>query len=161
MAVQLTDEQGDVELDARRLVAVARYVLQAQRIPADMDVGVLLVDIEAITALNEAHMGVKGPTDVLAFPIDEPGTTPPDVPAVLGDVVVCPAIAHEQAVEHGRSPSGEVDYLLVHGLLHLMGMDHAESVAQAEMFGLTDDLLTSFETSHGADGTLPDPGPVP
>lgn len=149
MPVQLTDEQDDTAVDGHRLLRLAQHVLDTQRIPADMDVGILLVDRDAIAALNESHMDKQGPTDVLAFPIDEPGTTPPDMPAVLGDVVVCPAVAHDQAEQFGRTPAGEVDHLLVHGLLHLVGMDHAEPLERDEMFGLTDELLASFEPEAG------------
>lgn len=144
MAVQLTDEQTAVAVDGRELVALARHVLREQRIPSDMDVGVLLVDTDTIAGLNEAHMATQGPTDVLAFPIDEPGTTPPGIPAVLGDVVVCPQVAYDQAPQFGRSGPQEVRFLLVHGLLHLMGLDHDTPPAQREMFGLTDQLLASF-----------------
>lgn len=143
-SVQLTDEQSQVEVDGPRLVALARHVLHVRRVPPDMHTGILLVDRDTIASLNEAHMGVSGPTDVLAFPIDQPGTVEPDVPAVLGDVVVCPAVAHEQAARLGRSPQAEVEYLLVHGVLHLLGMDHADDEERDAMFGLTDDLLTSF-----------------
>ncbi len=144
MAVQLTDEQTAVTVDGRELVALARHVLAQQRIPSDMDVGILLVDRATIAGLNEAHMAKDGPTDVLAFPIDEPGTTPPGIPAVLGDVVVCPQVAHDQAAQFSRTGPQEVRFLLVHGMLHLMGMDHDNAAAEREMFGLTDELLASF-----------------
>jgi probable rRNA maturation factor len=78
---------------------------------------------------------------VLAFPIDEPGESPPAGPAILGDVVLCPAVAHRQAAERGGSPHAELQLLTVHGLLHLLGMDHAEPDEEREMFALTDRLL--------------------
>lgn len=144
MAVQLTDEQTAVTVDGQELVRLARFVLAERRIPPDMDVGILLVDVSTITGLNAAHMDKDGPTDVLAFPIDEPGTTPPGIPAVLGDIVLCPEVAHGQAAEFGRSGPDEVRLLVVHGLLHLMGMDHDSPSAELEMFGLTDRLLAGF-----------------
>lgn len=151
MTVELVDEQDDVEVDHERLVGLARHVLDAQRVPADMVTTLLLVDAVTIAGLNRAHMGKEGPTDVLAFPIDEPGATPPDVPAVLGDVVLCPAVAHEQAAGLGRTGHDEVAMLVVHGILHLLGMDHADPVQEAEMFGRTDELLASW------DGVAPGP----
>lgn len=141
MAVHLTDEQSDVDVDAPSLVRLARFVLDDRKVPDDMEVSVLLVDSATIATLNEVHMGKSGPTDVLAFPIDEPGTTPPDVPAVLGDVVVCPEVAHKQAGDFDRSGRQEVELLVVHGLLHLLGMDHSDPGQEARMFGLTDRLL--------------------
>ncbi len=143
MAVFLADEQ-DRPVDGEQLVALARHVLAEQRVPEDMEVSLLLVDVDTIAELNAEHLGTTGPTDVLAFPIDRPGEALPDVPAVLGDVVLCPAIAEAQAPTLGRSPAAELRLLTVHGLLHLLGMDHAEQAAEREMFALTDQLLASF-----------------
>ncbi|TVP71227.1 MAG: rRNA maturation RNase YbeY [Nitriliruptor sp.] len=140
MAVYLADEQADA-VDAEDLLDLARFVLAAQRVPPEMEVALLLVDRDTIAQLNATHMGRTGPTDVLAFPIDEPGETPPDVPSVLGDVVLCPAIATEQAPRFDRSAHEELRLLTVHGLLHLLGMDHATSEEEREMFALTDRLL--------------------
>lgn len=144
MAVYLADEQSD-PVDGADLVDLARHVLATRRIPEDMEVALLLVDRDTITRLNATHMGQTGPTDVLAFPIDEPGESPPDVPSVLGDVVLCPAVATEQAAGLGRSPREELRLLTVHGLLHLLGMDHATPEEEREMFALTDALLASHD----------------
>ncbi len=143
MAVFLADEQH-LTVDTDDLVALARHVLQAERVPEDMEVALLLVDEESISALNEQHLGHEGPTDVLAFPIDQPGETPPDVPAILGDVVLCPAVASAQAPRFGRGTHDELRMLTVHGLLHLLGMDHADEAEERAMFGRTDELLASF-----------------
>jgi hypothetical protein len=94
--VFVADEQ-DRPVDTDDLVALTQHVLTSQRVPEDMQVSVLLVDEDTITALNEQHLDGHGPTDVLAFPLDEPGETPTGVPAVLGDVVLCPAVAARQA----------------------------------------------------------------
>lgn len=155
MPVQVTDEQTEISVDGHELLALARHVLTAQRIPEDMDVGILLVDRPTIAGLNEAHMGKQGPTDVLAFPIDEPGMTPPGIPAVLGDIVVCPEVAHDQAASLDRSGCDELRMLVVHGLLHLMGMDHDNPGAQREMFGLTDTLLAGFRDGRDAGQAQP------
>lgn len=145
MAVFLSDEQSR-EVDSDDLLALTRHVLATQRVPEDMEVSILLVDEDTIAALNTQHMGKDGPTDVLAFPIDEPGETPPDQPAVLGDVVLCPAVCAAQAPAFSRSEHEELQVLTVHGLLHLLGMDHADPVQEAEMFGLTDDLLAAYRS---------------
>jgi len=141
--VLLADEQ-DVDVDADDLVALAQHVLAERRVPDDMEVALLLVDEGAIAALNSRHLGHEGPTDVLAFPIDEPGESPPAGPAILGDVVLCPAVAHRQAADRGLAPHAELQLLTVHGLLHLLGMDHAEPEEERAMFALTDRLLAAY-----------------
>lgn len=148
MPVFIADEQ-DLEADADDLLALARHVVEQQRIPADMEVSILLVDADTMATMNEKHLGKSGPTDVLAFPIDEPGESPPDTPAILGDVVVCPAVAYEQAQRLARTPQQELRLLTVHGILHLTGMDHADAAAERAMFGLTDRLLASYSGDHG------------
>ncbi|MFO7776745.1 MAG: rRNA maturation RNase YbeY [Nitriliruptoraceae bacterium] len=148
MAVYLADEQS-APVDGEDLVDLARHVLASQRVPEDMEVALLLVDRETITRLNATHMGQTGPTDVLAFPIDEPGESPPDAPSILGDVVLCPVVASEQAPEFGRSPREELRLLTVHGLLHLLGWDHATPQEERDMFALTDALLASHEREVG------------
>ncbi|MCC5949184.1 MAG: rRNA maturation RNase YbeY [Nitriliruptoraceae bacterium] len=158
MAVFLADEQSD-PVDTDDLLALARHVLGAMKVPEDMEVSLLLVDEPTIAALNAEHLGKSGPTDVLAFPIDAPGETVPDIPAILGDVVLCPAVATAQAPSFGRAPHDELRLLTVHGLLHLLGMDHAEPAEERAMFALTDELLASSRTrpsspdDQGRDGS--------
>jgi probable rRNA maturation factor len=148
MPVFLADEQ-DVDADGDDLVAVARHVAAARGVPDDMELSLLLVDARTIAELNEQHLGKAGPTDVLAFPIDEPGEADPDEPAILGDVVLCPEVAGEQASTFGRTPQQELRLLTVHGILHLLGMDHAEPEEEREMFALTDELLASYDGVGG------------
>jgi len=140
MPVFLADEQ-DLDVDVDDLIGLADRVLTEQRVPPDMEVALLLVDESTISGLNAKHLGHEGPTDVLAFPIDEPGESPPAGPAILGDVILCPAVAHRQAAERGGAPHAELQLLTVHGLLHLLGMDHADPDEEREMFALTDRLL--------------------
>jgi probable rRNA maturation factor len=142
MPVFLDDQQG-LEVDADDLVDLAEFVLDQRRVPSTMEVALLLVDEDVIAELNAEHMGSDAPTDVLAFPIDLPGETPDGEPAILGDVVLCPAVAARQAAERGHTTRDEVRLLAVHGLLHLLGMDHAEPDEERAMFGLTDELLAA------------------
>jgi probable rRNA maturation factor len=142
-AVFLADEQ-ERPVDAARLRDLAAHVLADRRVPAAMEVNVLLVERDAMTELNVQHMGGNGPTDVLAFPMDLPGEAVGDAPAILGDVVLCPDVAAHQAPEHGASEAAELELLLVHGILHLLGHDHAEEEERREMFGLTDRILADF-----------------
>jgi probable rRNA maturation factor len=147
--VTVVDEQ-DIPVDAARLAALAQHVLTALEVPGELELAVTCVTVEAMTALNTEHMGSMGPTDVLAFPIDAPADVTPGVPGLLGDVVLCPAIAHSQAVDHDRGPTDEIELLLVHGILHLLGHDHAGADERRVMFSLTDDLLRAFGTAPGA-----------
>lgn len=143
MAVFVADEQ-DRPVDTDDLAQLARHVLDRRRVPREMELSVLLVDEETIASLNRHHLGGSGATDVLAFPIDEPGESPAAGPAVLGDVVLCPAVAARQAEERGGETHAEIQLLTVHGILHLLGMDHAEPDEERAMSALTDELLASY-----------------
>ena len=129
--------------------------------PADTEMSLLFVDMTTISELNERFLGGSGPTDVLAFPIDDdhipsgrqpdsggrgPGapTDPADPPVVLGDVVVCPLVAQRQAPEHAGTLDDELALLVVHGVLHLLNYDHAEEQETAVMQGRERELLAKF-----------------
>jgi probable rRNA maturation factor len=143
MAVFVADEQS-VPTDSDRLRRLAIYVLAEQRVPKAMELSVICVESDVIAELNVIHMDKVGPTDVLAFPMDLPGETRPGEQAILGDVVLCPHVAAEQAPAHGTTVEAEMDLLLVHGILHLLGWDHVEPAEREAMFGLTDRLLAGF-----------------
>jgi len=135
-------------------------VLAARGVKGETEVSLLFVDEDAMAALNQQFLGKSGPTDVLSFPIeDEPGPTgrSPDLggsgPGVspdegtltlLGDVVICPAVAAANAVEHEVSLDDEVALLVVHGLLHLLGLDHEEEAEAERMEALEQELLTRY-----------------
>jgi probable rRNA maturation factor len=121
------DEQDDVALDVERWTELARAVLLAEGVTGELTV--TFVDREEIAALNVEHMGTPGPTDVLSFPLDAGdgvGAAQPGVPVLLGDVVVCPAVAADQAAEHAGTLDDELALLVVHGVLHVLGHDHAD-----------------------------------
>lgn len=141
MAVFLADEQTAHPVDGDRLVRLAQHVLADRGVPPAMELSILLVDAATMAELNEHHMGSSGPTDVLAFPMDMPGETPVEEPAILGDVVICPEVA---AGQRSADPEAEMEVLVVHGILHLLGHDHATPPETRAMFGLTDRLLRSF-----------------
>lgn len=147
MAVFLADEQTH-PVDGDRLARLTRFVLADQRVPDAMEVSVLFVDRTTMAELNAHHMGVDGPTDVLAFPIDMPGENRAGEAAILGDVVLCPEVAAEQSGPHGTQPDTEMELLVVHGLLHLLGHDHVEDDERVRMFSLTDRLLAEFRTAE-------------
>ena len=147
--IDLNNESG-VEVDEQRLVRLARFTLDQLRIHPQAELSILLVDEATMGEYHQRFMDLPGPTDVLSFPMDElrppaDGDEPPL--GLLGDVVLCPAVTAAQAAENGRTPEGEADYLLVHGLLHLLGYDHAEPDEKAVMFGLNDRLVAAWEAT--------------
>lgn len=126
--IEVTEEQRSVAVDVPRLIGTACRVLSAEGVPFGAFVGVRLVEPEVISELNESYTGRRGPTDVLSFPIDGPEllrSAPPDgTPAIVGDLVICPKVAEENARSAGHDVSAELDLLVVHGLLHLLGWSH-------------------------------------
>ena len=154
MSVEVANESG-ATLDETALVAMARHVLDEMGVNPLAELSVLLVDVESMTALHERWMGEPGPTDVLAFPMDELDTArgPDDHepgPALLGDVVLCPEVARRQAAAAGHSLADELHLLCTHGVLHLLGYDHAEPEEEREMFALQARLLDSWRAGHRA-----------
>jgi probable rRNA maturation factor len=163
VSIDIANESG-VGVDEVALAAIARCVLDEMRIHPLAELSVLVVDEKAMAELHERWMGEPGPTDVLAFPMDE--LRPPHLggvnagragaeepgpdPGLLGDVVLCPQVAAAQARDTGHSTQDELEMLAVHGLLHLLGYDHAEPDERAEMFGLQDRLLSSWRASRAA-----------
>lgn len=141
------DEQRDFSVDLARWQTLAVEVLRSEGVRGLCELSLLFVGEREMAELNELHMGKPGPTDVLAFPIDAdevemvlhgqppsraPDRSPPDpgdMPLLLGDVVLCPAVAHRQAPEHAGTPDDELALLVVHGILHVLGYDHDEPAA--------------------------------
>ncbi|GGL84416.1 rRNA maturation RNase YbeY [Nakamurella endophytica] len=145
MSVEVANESG-VEVDEAGLVAVSRFALDQLGINPLAELSVLLLDVPAMTELHVKWMDEPGPTDVMSFPMDELDTARhPDQsgpgPALLGDVVLCPAVAVEQAAQAGHGLDDELDLLTVHGILHLLGFDHAEPAEEREMFRRQTELL--------------------
>jgi probable rRNA maturation factor len=117
---------------------------------------VTAVDEATIAELNLRWMEKDGPTDVLAFPMDEssvdhgPSESNGGEPALLGDIVLAPDVAAKQAVTAGHSTADELHLLTVHGVLHLLGYDHAEPEEEREMFALQNRLLESWRAVRGS-----------
>jgi probable rRNA maturation factor len=154
------DEQEDHPIAVGRWAELARNVLAARGIKGATEVSLLFVDEAAMSSLHEQFLGLSGPTDVLSFPIeDEPGPTgrSPDLGGsgpgsiaeegallLLGDVVICPSVAAGNAVEHEVTFDDEIALLVVHGLLHLLGMDHEVEAEADRMEALEQELLNRF-----------------
>ena len=147
MTIEITNESG-IDIDETVLLRLTEHNLGELHVSADADVAILLVDEGAMEALHVQWMDEPGPTDVLSFPMDElrPGTEDAPTPAgLLGDIVLCPAVAETQAVAAKHSTQDELILLTTHGLLHLLGFDHAEPDEEREMFGLQRELITGFQ----------------
>lgn len=150
MSIEVNNE-STYDIDEAALQRLATYCLDAMRVHPDADIALVLVDEAAMEQLHVQWMGEPGPTDVLSFPMDElrPGNddiiTPP---GVLGDVVLCPQVAEVQAEGAGHSTMDELLYLTAHGILHLLGFDHAEPEEEKEMFSLQRDLIIGFTMSE-------------
>ncbi len=132
--IEVGDEQDDVAIDAGALAALAGAVLAAEGVYGPAELTLTFVDETEMAELNARHMGEPGPTDVLAFPLDDPAEVrPAGMTALLGDVVVCPVVARRYATEHVRSTDHELALLVVHGVLHVLGHDHGEPDEAAVM----------------------------
>lgn len=148
MSVELANESG-AALDEQALADLARFVLDRLRIHPLAELSLLLVDVETMAQLHQRWMDEPGPTDVMAFPMDE--LRPPrddeadeTTPGLLGDVVLCPSVAESQALAAGHSTQAELDLLTTHGILHLLGYDHADPEGHAQMFALQDSLVDAW-----------------
>ena len=150
MAVDIANESG-VEADTAGLVRLAGFALEQLRIHPQAELSILLVDEATMSSYHEKYMGEPGPTDVLSFPMDElrpPGDDDEPPEGLLGDIVLCPQVTAAQAAEHGRSAAEESEYLLVHGLLHLLGFDHGDPEEHAEMFGVKDKIVSEWQLAR-------------
>ena len=153
MSIEVANESG-VAVDESALASVARHVLAAMRVNPAAELSVMVVTTEVMTELHERWMDEPGPTDVMAFPMDElvDESRRPDAPeigpALLGDVVLCPAFAAAQARKAGHGLGDELALLTVHGVLHLLGYDHGEPEQEREMFGLQNALLAEWQSAR-------------
>jgi probable rRNA maturation factor len=147
MTIEISNESG-IDVDEKVLLRLMENNFAELHVSSDADVAILLVDEGAMEALHVQWMDEPGPTDVLSFPMDElrPGTEDmPTPPGLLGDIVLCPQVAESQAVAAKHSTMDELVMLTTHGLLHLLGFDHAEPDEEREMFGLQRELITAFQ----------------
>ena len=149
--IDLNNESG-VEVDEQRLVQLARFAMDQLRIHPQAELSILLVDEKTMADYHVRFMDLPGPTDVLSFPMDElrppkDGEEPPL--GMLGDIVLCPEVTAAQASDSNRTPEEEADYLLIHGLLHLLGYDHAEPEEKKVMFGINDRIIAAWTAKRG------------
>ena len=168
MSIYVANESG-VELDEVRIVELARHVLDAMEVHPLVELSLMLIDDKAMEKLHVQYMGEEGPTDVLAFQQDDlsaaaardDGRDAPE--ALLGDVVICPQVAAEQARRAGNSFQSEIDLLCTHGVLHLLGYDHNDSAEEREMSAVQTRLLAAWrargQAAASSAGAVGGPGP--
>ncbi|MHB8294536.1 MAG: rRNA maturation RNase YbeY [Acidimicrobiales bacterium] len=176
--VFVADEQDATAVAVEVWASLAREVLELEGVAGPAELSLLFVDEATIAELNSRFLGRSGPTDVLAFPIDEEpvelgrspdsggpgpgsgGSEDQDPPTLIGDVLVCPAQAGRNAAEHGVGLDDEIALLVVHGILHLLGMDHLEDVEAEEMESRERELLEAAWGSRAREGAAVDGGAV-
>jgi probable rRNA maturation factor len=153
VSIDIQNESG-AAVDIHALERLARHVLDEMAVHPLVELSIRLVDVAAMTSLHEHFMNEPGPTDVLAFPMDElhdhrdDGDGDDAPPTLLGDVVLCPPVAEEQAVHAGHTAEVELHLLCTHGVLHLLGYDHGDQAEEREMFGLQARLLESWAAAQ-------------
>ncbi|WP_028926526.1 rRNA maturation RNase YbeY [Pseudonocardia acaciae] len=154
MGIEICNESG-VAVDEAAIASVARYALDAMRVNPLAELSVLLVELDVMAELHQRWMDLPGPTDVMSFPMDELDATRrpdslDDPESILGDIVLCPEFARKQAEAARHTLDDELHLLTVHGVLHLLGYDHAEPDQEREMFGLQNELLAHWREEHAA-----------
>lgn len=166
MSIEVLNESSEVPspVPEQELADLGRHVLDQMRVHPLAELTISLVDEATMASLHEQWMHLPGPTDVMSFPMDEirpsrEGQEP--MPGLLGDVVLCPAVARAQARDAGHAVGDELLLLTTHGILHLLGFDHAEPHEEREMFDLQRTLLLTFLAQRGRTTTAaPEPGQV-
>lgn len=125
------------------------FVGRKEEVPSSAEVSITFVDKEEIQQLNLTYRAIDEPTDVISFEMQafNPGeiiVPPSDHPLVLGDIIVCVEVAKDQALTYNHSFKRELGFLIVHGILHLLGYDHATTEEEKEMFSKQTHLLREF-----------------
>ena len=145
MSVEVTNETI-WDIDAKAFSDLGLWVMDQMRVSTQSDLTILFVDPDPIAELHERRMSLEGPTDVMSFPMDElrPGDGKTTMEGVLGDLVICPWVAAQQAAAAGHSTMQEMMLLTIHGILHLLGYDHVTPEQERQMFGLQRQLLLTF-----------------
>lgn len=152
MSIEISNET-EWEIDEDRIHSLATFAMARMYLHPNTDVFIRFVDLPTMEDLHIRFMEEPGPTDVLSFPMDE--LIPGDIHSVapegcLGDIVVCPDFAKEQAEKAGHPAINEMLLLITHGILHLLGFDHAEPEEEREMFGLQNQILKEFYEQEAA-----------
>ncbi|MDO8885844.1 rRNA maturation RNase YbeY [Candidatus Oleimmundimicrobium sp.] len=145
MEILINNRQDRVEIDLAPLKKLAEFTLVSEEIDSSAELSIVFMDEEEIERLNLQYRGVEEPTDVLSFPLYEkmpPGKT--ERPLILGDVIICPTVAQRNVLEDSHSLEEELNLLLVHGILHLLGYDHVDYKDKKLMKAREKEILSKF-----------------
>lgn len=149
MEVQIVSHREPEELDLRAFVRLGRFALEREEAPEACVISIALVDVAEMAELNGRYRAVEGPTDVLSFPCDDPHLMVADgEPVTLGDIIIAPEVAEKQAREYGQTIEAELNLLLVHGVLHLLGYDHIEPADAEAMENREQSILAAWEINQ-------------
>jgi len=166
MSVEVLNESGEADVNEEMLIDVCSYALTTMDVHPDAEATITLVDEPTMADLHVRWMDLDGPTDVMSFPMDEltPGSGRPDAqpfgPAMLGDIILCPAYARKQADMAEHDVAHELALLTVHGVLHLLGYDHVAPDDEREMFALQNELLADWYDALASRGVRYQPKPT-
>ena len=147
MQISIVSHREPEPLDLTAFERLAEFVLDREEAPIYTELSIAIVEIAEMTELNEKYRGKEGPTDVLSFECDDLCAAEPDEPVTLGDVVIAPEIAEVQAEEYGHTVEQELNLLLVHGVLHLLGYDHEADTDASAMQARERALLTAWDAA--------------
>ena len=135
-----TDENLDEYMD--KLYSLIEFALKREKLD-NVEFNIIFVDSNKIHEINKEYRGIDRVTDVISFALEDDLEIKLDH-RVLGDIYICVERAHEQALEYGHSFLREISFLMIHGLLHLLGYDHMEPEDEKVMFGKQEDILNEF-----------------
>ena len=144
MRVRITSHREPEPLDLAAFVLLAEFVLEREDVPEQTELSLAIVELSEMSELNGKYREKNGPTDVLSFGCDDPCPVEGDQPIALGDVVLAPEVAIEQAQELGRTIEEELNLLLVHGILHLLGYEHDSDESETVMRAREEALLIAY-----------------
>lgn len=166
MSIEVFNESGNMTVNENELIDVARFALWSLDVHSSAELAIHIVDLDTIADLHERWLDLPGPTDVMSFPMDEIGPGwgrkegPPQGPAQLGDIMLCPDFAVHQADRAGHPLNHELDLLTVHGVLHLLGFDHILPEEEQRMFALQNEILANWYDSQEERGVSFGPRPL-
>jgi probable rRNA maturation factor len=139
------ENQSASSCDIAALDSVMQFAFRRLGLDPECDLEITIVNLDEMSQLNSTWMQESGPTDVLSFPMDEVALGESG-PAILGNIVLCPEYARNGAEKAGTTLDQELQLLTVHGLLHLLGLDHRESAEEAAMFALQGEILREWRS---------------
>ncbi|MDH4139346.1 MAG: rRNA maturation RNase YbeY [Coriobacteriia bacterium] len=144
MHIRITSHRDPEPLDLSAFKRLAEFVLESEEVPEHTELSLAILDIEEMTALNAKYRGAEGATDVLSFGCDDPCPVEGSEPITLGDVIIAPEVAEEHAAEYDHTVEQELNLLLVHGILHLLGYSHEGDEEAAVMQERESSLLEAY-----------------